>query len=348
MLGLDPQSDTTPGSQVEIWTQWGWIADHLAENSLGSVLIKQNDLIQQLADLAANTNDLTVIQASSIEDVVTYGNKVTGLHIEQAENTDSMRILGHLTIATGGTVARVAELCKLRKIAQTSQGVRYHARYSLTSLPKVQLWLLNPGIVSAIPRDDGETEIICTPAPAHLAAFEHDPEGNFAHLVSTLPHSGRLKSAQRTSSITPVSAPESSWSESIPGLVLMSNAKMTSNPLWGQNWALPAARQLVNDTVYPLKVSGEIEAGLRLYRRWHQQQTHEDRHEFAALATGRPLNRREKILLTGALRDDKLAHHVQAYITGLTGSLFTPDVLARATWASMTYRQPDSIPVTQS
>jgi hypothetical protein len=122
---------------------------------------------------------------------------------------------------------------------------------------------------------------------------------------------------------------------------------MTTDPLWGTNWALQAVEALVNHTVYPLMVSGEIEAGLHLYRRWHQQ-THRNQHDLADLTTGRSLNRREKLLLAAAARDESLAHHVQASITGLTDDLFTPDVLARATWTNMTYRQPGSVPIPQS
>lgn len=349
-LRLDYQPGATPGSQIEIWTRWGWIADHLPFDSPNSVFANQATLTDQLADLAARTADLTVIAAACLEEVLTFDGKVAGLRIWREDSHQPMRVLGRLTIAAANATSPIATLARLPAATHSQQHVRYHARYLLAPVAKARLWLLDPGIVGVVPHEDGVTEVTYLPAPESQAEFEKDPERSFAHLVASLPDRGALKSGQRISGIIgSVITPQSTQPDTPPGLVLIGGENMAFDPLWGADTdrALQAAEWLVRHTVYALMVSGEIQKGLSEYRRW-QQATDESQRRLADLMTGRPLNRREKLLLAGAARDATLAHHVQSHIARLTDDLFAPDMLARATWINMTNRLPASIPVTQS
>jgi flavin-dependent dehydrogenase len=118
-----------------------------------------------------------------------------------------------------------------------------------------------------------------------------------------------------------------------PGLALVGDAALASDPLWGVGcgWAFQSADWLVEETADALLGGGDLDAALERYRKVHLRRLGPHHVGIADLASARPANAFEKMMYRAAARD----RHVAAAFGAVGGrkrsaaTMFRPDRLAR-------------------
>lgn len=173
----------------------------------------------------------------------------------------------------------------------------------------------------------------CTLHKEKLEAFKEDVQANFLRFVSTLPNGPDLRAAEQVSPVRGmVQMANVARPPAAPGVALIGDAALTSDPLWGQGiaWAMQAAAWLVDATAPALRQDDEaaIDAALDTYRRTHHQNLGDQFAHIADFSRARRLNVVERLLYAAAARDPQMAPYTGPKKIALDSLRLLPPVQA--------------------
>ncbi|MEV7026747.1 NAD(P)/FAD-dependent oxidoreductase, partial [Kitasatospora sp. NPDC093558] len=221
----------------------------------------------------------------------------------------------------------------------------YLAQFRNLPLPGgiARTWFLEPDMAYALPNDDGVTVVAVLPDKKRLPAFREDLEGSFTAFVRALPDAPAVDSAERiTKIIGTVDYPLHSRVPTAPGLALIGDAALTSDPLWGVGcgWALQSARWLAYAVAAAVTGQGDLDKSLAAYARTHQRRMRGHQYLAADYAKSRPFNPLERLMFAAAARDASMARHMHRFGSRLIGPLqfLSPAALAKATAVNLKHR----------
>ena len=318
-----------PG-KLELWTRWGWIRPDKPELNQ---FVHHGELRDQLLKVARFTSGLTLYQEAKVENILKNGEDVIGIQIQEHTSERPLKLLARLVVMADRPNSHLNSLLNLKPA--TLGRMYYHTFYELSGMPRAQFWLLDPDVAAIVAHGKGLTEVIYSPAPQHLAAFQQDPEGSLTLCLAQLPEAPQIPNSTRISRVFgPVAADSSIPDANYSGLVTIGPAKL-SLPLFRANQMgmdLQSAFWLVENTLQALMVTGEIEGALRAYRQQHQQATRAYRQHNDQLASGRSLNKAENLVLSAAANHPAAATRLFGYLnqTLVRGQVLRPGTFIQA------------------
>ena len=343
-LGLTSQIEAVGGmpNNYELWTRWGWIR-HSNEFVRHGYNIRRETLDPMLRTIAAETPGVTFMPGSVVSDVVAEHNQVVGIRALQGSQPREVR--ARLVVAADGQASRVAEHAGLGARTKPNGRFLYFAHY--LDLPLVepgltQIWLGEPDLAYSFPNDGGYTVLAAAPAQPRLENWKRDIEANFIETFEALPRAPRVREGKRaTPFFGSVKLPSQSRQVTAPGLALIGDAALATDPIWGTGcgWAFRSAEWLVDSVALALRQGGSLSAALNTYRRRHSNELAGHAWLIADFASGRPFNALERLMFSAAARNPACADHLLAFAGREIGvSRFVgPSALGRALKANVVH-----------
>lgn len=349
-LGLVPKLEAAGAvrNAIDIWTRWGWIRPEFDESYGGQRYgynVRRETLDPMLRALAAGTPGVELITGASATALQRDGQRVTGV-VVRGRDGGERELRADLIVGADGRASRVAQMAGVKVSTKPHGRVAYFAHYrdvALTAGTRSQMWLLEPDLAYAFPHDDGVTILGAMVTREKLPAFRTDPHGSLERVFEGLPEAPSLAGSRRVSKLigkldmTNTSRPAAS-----PGLALIGDAAMASDPLWGVGcgFALQSAEWLVDRTADAVLSGHGLDSALARYRRRHRQALAGHHFLMNDFASGRPLNLIERAMFAAAARDDAMARHLYDFGSRQRGpsQFLAPWAVARAAWVNARHR----------
>ena len=346
-LGLEKEVEAAGGvrNSIDTWTRWGWVRP-AANNRFYGYNIRRQTFDPMLRRKAASTPNVELMLGTTLRELTVDNSRVTGVKVEQ--NKQHVNIQARLVVGADGRNSRTAKLAGVSEKKTANNRFVYFAYYrnlTLSSGRRSQMWLLEPGVAYAMPNDDGTTLLAVMLPKTELATFKQDIESNFEGFINNLPEGPDLRNAKRTSDVMGmVDMPNIARAQVGPGVALVGDAALASDPLWGNgcSWAFQSARWLTDATTKALLTGSDedVQQALEKYRHQHHARLSKQANRFAEFSSARPLNVVERVLYAAAALDSKFTHHTGAYPLRLNKDFHLPPVkvLSRALWLTLTNR----------
>lgn len=347
-LGLAEAIEEAGGvrNRIDVWTRWGWVPLG-TDDSFYGYNIRRQVLDPLLRHQAASTPGVDFLPGTTLRELIYRGDRIAGIRAA-GRDRQNVDIQAQLVIGADGRYSRTAELAGRAALVQPNNRFMYFTYYrnlSLTSGRRSQHWLLDPNIAYAMPNDNGITLVALMLPKRELAAFKRDVQGNFVRFFDTLPDGPNLREAEQVSKVMGMlNIPCISRTTTAPGLALVGDAALATDPLWGVGcgWAFQSAEWLVEATAEALNSGCEsnVDQALEQYRHKHQAVLGSRHARLADFATVRPFNFLERLMYGAAAQDPRLARYTGPYQSGLSGLRQRPPfkMLARALWLNLTRR----------
>lgn len=324
-------------SGFQAWTRWGWIRP--PRPAVCGYNIRRQTLDPLLRRLALDTPGVEFLPGYAARALLRDNGRITGVRVEGAGGT-TLDVRAQLTVGADGRHSRVGELSGLPVTVTPNHRFAYfvHVRdLPLACGDLSQMWFLEPDVAYTFPNDDGVTLLACMPWKDRLPEFRQDLQGAFFSYFRALPDAPDISRARV---VTPImgmlDTPNLSRYAVAPGLALVGDAALASDPLWGVGcgWAFQSAEWLAGHTTGALRHgdASQLDRALRRYRRAHR--TALRGHDFVIrdFAQRPEYNMLERTFFPASVRDPQTAAHFEAFGSrriGLTQFL-SPRALLRA------------------
>jgi flavin-dependent dehydrogenase len=329
---------------VEIYTRWGTIvapSEQTIRRPAYGYNIRRSILDPLLRQAAAQTAGVEFLQGFSARELLVDQGRICGLSAH-GEGAAELKISAGLVVGADGRNSRVAELAGLPAKESPNGRIAYFAHYRnlpLASGTRSQLWFLEPDIAYTFPNDDGVTLVTAMPARAKLGEWRADPEAAMKRLFESLPHAPSLAQAERVSPyMGVVEYPNRQRSVSKPGLALIGDAALSSDPLWGVGcgWALQSAEWLADAVDRTWTRPADLDRSLLAYAKRHRLELAGHQFLINDFSTGRPFNFLERLTFSAAAHDPVCADTFAAFGSRCigVGRFLRPDALLRAMWVN--------------
>lgn len=355
-LGLDGVLEQRGAirSYDSAWTRHGWIRQtHAVERPAHGYNFSRRLMDPLVRTTAAAAPGVELMLGARLTELTfDEGGRVNGV---VADVGGSMRRIGaQLVVGADGYSSKVAKLASLPAILSRNDRFIYFAEYRNVGVPAwctTALWLLEPDVAYAFRNEEGVTLLAAMPAKERLPEFRQNREAAILEMFADLPAGPNVTAAERVSDVIGTSDYPSITRKRIvaPGVVLIGDAAMVSDPLWGTGcgWAFQTADWLC-DAVADRLLQGNtrsIDAAARRYQRRHRRSLL--LHQFMNIdfSHKRNLNLVQRLLYAGAARDPKVADRVMSVGARNRSPLVlaSPPLLVRAAIAqcrSQTVPQP--------
>ena len=327
-------------NDIHIHTRWGWVRPPIADDfpyPRHGYNLRRSVLDPMLRRMAAETPGVDLLLGHTVDELSRRDGRIGGV-VARTRSGDRVELRAPLVVGADGRGSRIADLAGL------PERVRAHGRFSFFAhyrdVPLAgghvsQMWMLEPDVVYAFPNDDGLTVLCVMPSQDRLPEFRADMEGSFERAFEGLPEGPDLARGRRVSPIMgKVSMPNVTRPASAPGLALVGDAAMASDPLWGVGcaFALQASEWLVDLTAPSLGSERRLDAALKRYRRRHRARLGPHHLLTSDFSTARAYNPVERLMFHAAAVDARSADHFAAF-GGRSISVaryLSPPALARA------------------
>jgi menaquinone-9 beta-reductase len=329
-------------NEIHLHTRWGWIRPPIADGfryPRHGYNLRRSVLDPMLRRMAASTDGVDMLLGHTVEQLRRRGERINGV-VARTKSGERVELRAPLVVGADGRGSRIADLAELPARVKPHGRFAFFAHYR--DLPLVtgevsQMWMNEPDVVYAFPNDDGVTILSVMPSLDRLPAYKADMRGSFERAFEGLPEGPDLSRARQISPIMgKVSMPNVSHQVSAPGVALVGDAAMASDPLWGVGcaFALQAAAMLVDGAASHLGRERRLDAALRRYRRRHRARLGGHHFMTSDFSTGRPFNPIEKLMFKAAVLDGRSADRFAAFGARCIGvsRYLSPPALARAGW----------------
>jgi len=305
------------------WTKYGWIGNGINPRHFGYNIRREllDPLLRRKAD---DTPGVNLHLGTSMNAILQENGRVVGIQARQGRQ--DLTFHANLVVGADGRYSRTGELANIA--TQTYENNRftyftYYRHLPLASGRGSQVWYIDETIAYAVPNDNGLTMLAVMQPKKNLKAFKTNLEENFEQFFRDLPSGPNPSQGERTSKILGMlDAPMVSRKTAIPGLALIGDAALASDPVWGNgmSWAFQAADWLVKATHKALiaQDTKTIDASLQKYAQKHQVRLGKRFNRDVDYARGRSLNWLEKTFYAAAVKEPKLAKYTGPYNTRLT------------------------------
>ena len=345
-LGLAEQIEAVGGlrNHADFWTRRGWVRPTpragMKELPYG-YNIRRERFDPMIRSLAAGTDGVDYLPGATVTELIRdHAGRPRG--VRAAIGGEEREVHARVVIGADGRDSKIAELAGLPAKVKPNARFAYFAHYEDLTIPSgkpVTIWNLEPAGAATFVNDDGITVVACMPTKDQLPEFREDLEGAFVRFFDDLPEMPDLSAGRRVTKIMGrLDMSNIRRRASAPGVALVGDAAQATDPLWGVGcgWALQSGEWLAKELAGTPASDREIDRALVRYRRKHRRALAAHHWLISDYATGRPLNRLERMLYTAGARDQ----HVAYAIVMLAGRLatpqriLTPGLIARAGWVS--------------
>lgn len=352
-LGLDGRIETAGGirNETEFYTAAGWVrAPETADAGFGYNL-RRSELDPLLRRAAMETEGVEVMLGTRVRELTYTGKRVTGV-VARGPSGEPVTVRARLVVGAEGRHSAVATMSGVPTIRGAHRRFGFFAHYAHVrdhrgadyvkyddgpARATSRLWLLDPDVAYLLPNDN-RVVLAAMVAEHRRAEYLDDLDGGLRSIFGALPDGPDLSDAKLVSKVTPVKKYESvSRFPAAPGLALIGDAAMVTDYLWGAGcgWAFQGAEWLVDATAKTLRSGGNLTPALWKYAIRHGSRLGAHQMFNANFATGRRLNKVERLVFGAATDDEFIAERVAAFgsrqITPVRA--FTPGLLVRA-WRS--------------
>lgn len=309
-------------------TRWGWIEPNAPSD--GPELphgynVRRSTLDPLIRSRAVETPGVDLLLGHRVTGLVREAGRTVGVRASTPQGEREIR--ARLVVGADGKDSAVAKFAEVPTKRYENGRFGYLAHFRDLPLPGGigQAWFLEPDMAYAFPNDDGVTVLAVLPDKKWLPAFKEDLEGSFLEFVRALPEAPPIDSAERVSKVIgTVDYPLHTRRPTAPGLALIGDAALTSDPLWGVGcgWALQTAQWLA-DAVAPAATGlrEDLDKALTAYARTHRRRLTGHQQLAADYAKSRPFKAMERLMFSAAARDTALARHMYLFAARLLGPL---------------------------
>ncbi|MFL5825257.1 MAG: NAD(P)/FAD-dependent oxidoreductase [Thermoleophilaceae bacterium] len=307
-------------SQIRMWTRWGWIVAPPDTKVPACVNLRREVLDPLARDLAASTPGVEMMLGQTVDELLHDGDRFAGVAVRDRAGNRT-RITAGFVVGADGRDSKIAELAK------SPAKVSAHGRFSYGAYfegpgpdkaPDGSIWMLDPHWAAAFPTDSGLTLYACMPTHARLPEFKQDLDGALRRFMAELPQPPPMAESKQVSAVIgKVKMPNVYRSPSAPGLALVGDAALATDPLFGVGcgWAFQSADWLAESVTPALRGEQPLDDALATYRRRHRSELAAHAHMIHDYATGRPFNVAERILFSAAARDEEMAERFMMFGT---------------------------------
>ena len=334
-------------NSIEVWTPWGWLRPHaIAAGSMPyGYNIRRQVLDPMLRAIAAGTPGVELMPGYTARGLLMEGGRICGISVEGRGGTTDV-ITARLVVGADGRNSRIAAHSGLPATLNRHNRFGYFAYFRdlpLATGTRSQMWMLDPDVGYAFPNDGGLTVLACFLTKDKLPAFKRDASGNFRQFFAGLPDAPDPAEGRQVSPLLGmIDMPNVSRSAARPGLALVGDAALASDPLWGIGcgWAFQSAEWLAEEMSATFDSPAVLDRTLWRYARRHGA-TLRGHHAFiCSYATGRRFTLIERLMIGAAVRDPVSARHLAKLVTGQIGmpEFLSPTAIGRAAWSALTRR----------
>lgn len=342
-LELDETLEQVGGIRngIELWTRWGWIRRPAGAPPEHGWSIRREKLDPLLRRLAAATPGVELRLGSTARRLLPEG----GVEVETRDGSVH-EYRAPLVVGADGRDSRVAGWARIEAAQKPNGRFGYFAYYRglpLATGAVSQAWFLEPDVACAFPNDDELTLLAAMPAKASLPEWHDDREGAFERFWAAVPEGPAIAAATRVSPILGVvDLPNRTRRAAAPGVALVGDAAMGSDPLWGVGcgFALQSAEWLVEETAGALAAGAGLDAALRRYARLHRRRLGGHQFLISDFSRVRGWSAVERLLYAAAARDGRSATHLSSFGARTIGvrEFLAPRALVRAARVNLRHR----------
>lgn len=321
-LGLDEMIRAAGGleSELEFWTRYGWIRPEPEKHDpVVNLNIRREKLDPMLRQLGAETPGLELILGYAACELIEEDGRFTGVVAQNNVLKQKMTVRAKLIVAADGHYSKMSQMADVPTRKWPNNRFVYMAYFRdlpLKSGNNAQIWFQDPDIIYAFPTDENQTLLAVGPTVDKLDKFKQDIEGNFYHCWENVPNGPAVCAEKKLTDIFGmVKGHIIQRQASLPGLALIGDAALSSDPVWGVGlgWAFQSAGWLVDETVAALKGNGDLDKALVKYRWRHRLSLASHHFHIKSYANGRGFYPFEKLYYAAATQDGALAGRIQAY-----------------------------------
>jgi 2-polyprenyl-6-methoxyphenol hydroxylase-like FAD-dependent oxidoreductase len=309
-----------PRTRARIWIGGSWIEPPSHPSVDSGINLRREVLDPLIRRSAADTPGVELMLGWGLHALLRDGEGVNGVEVRD-RNGQSMRLRARLVVGADGRDSRTAELSGVRTRTRKHGRIAYGAYFEgpgPAGAPNGSAWFLDPDWSAAFPTDSGLTFYAAMPRKERVEEFRRDPAQALTSIVAGLPDAPPILASRMVGSVVgKVDMPNVIHTPTAPGLALVGDAALATDPLWGVGcgWALQSAEWLTDSVAPALLQSEPLEQGLRRYRRRHARGLRGHAAMIHDFAGGRKLKAPERLLFGAAARDEPLARRFEAFGT---------------------------------
>jgi flavin-dependent dehydrogenase len=307
-------------SRARIWSRWGWIAPPVGSTVPSGVNLRRERLDPLIRRMAAETAGVELILGHTAQELARGSDGVHGVLVRDSHG-HTVELRTRLVVGADGRDSRVAKLSGVHTKTAPHGRFAYGGYFegpAPVGAPDASLWLLDPHMAAAFPTDGGLTFYAVMPTKDRLPEFREDPATALQRFVAGVPDAPPILASRLVGEMTgKIDMTNVIHTPTAPGLALVGDAAGAIDPLWGVGcgFALQSAEWLADSVAPALRGTESLERGLRHYRRRHARGLRGHTAMILDYATGRKLNRGERMLFSAAAYDQRVAKVFEAFGT---------------------------------
>jgi 2-polyprenyl-6-methoxyphenol hydroxylase-like FAD-dependent oxidoreductase len=313
-------------SRGRLHTPWGWVEPPAESRVPSGVNLRREILDPLIRETAAQAPGVDLIMGHTVHELLREGDAVCGAVSRDPEGGE-LRLRAKLVVGADGRDSRVAKLAGVRTKTFAHGRFAYGGYFEgppPAGAPDASLWFLDPDMVAAFPTDAGLTFYACMPTKDRLGEFRGDPAGALVEFVSRVPDAPPIRASRLVSQVQgKLDMTNVAHAPTAAGVALVGDAALAIDPLWGVGcgWAFQSAEWLADGVAPALRGEEPLRRGLARYRRRHARALRGHAMMIYDYANGRKFSPAERLLFSGAARDERLAGIMEAFGTRNIGPL---------------------------
>src|SRR4051794_11194088 len=322
-LGLAERIEAAGGVRngLELWTRYGWVRPDPGEDyphPRYGYDIRREKLDPMLRELAAGTEGVDLMLGQTATAVLREDGRPVGVRVSE-RSRDEREIRARVVVGADGRDSHTARLAGVPARVKPHERFGYYAYYRnlpLVSGDRTLFWFLDPDIAYAFPQDDDLTLLAVFQTNDRASWFKRDLEANLEASFRGLPNAPDIAKAERVSKIMGrLEVPNTMRPAGQPGLAFVGDAALAADPLWGVGcgFAFQSGEWLAEELGGALGSDAAADAALDAYRKRHRRRLLGHQLLMSDYATGRRLSGVEKLLYSGAAKDQKVAETFFAF-----------------------------------
>jgi len=335
---------------AQFWTRWGWIRppDTREDPRAWGYNIRRSKLDPLFRNMAINSPGVEYFPGESACALLEEAGRVTGVELEKTGGANRS-VRARLVVGADGRQSLIGRLSGLPQTVKPNHRVAFFTYFrdlTLATGKVSQMWLFEPDMAYAFPNDDGVTLVACMPHKDRLAEFKKDLGGSFYRFFASVPDAPPIDRAKQVSTFFSMAdMPNMSRPASRPGLALIGDAALASDPVWGVGcgWAFQSAEWLADHAAEALKSGNpaRLDGALEKYRNAHRSALAGHHSLICDYSARKKLNALERLIFSAAARDPATARHFENFGNRRisVGEFLAPRALARAVRVNLTSRR---------
>jgi flavin-dependent dehydrogenase len=309
---------------VHAWTRWGWIEAPPGRANPG-INLRREVLDPMLREMAARTPGVSLMLGQTATRVLRdRGGAVAGVVVRDRDGVET-ELRAPLTVGADGRDSRIAELAEVPETTRPHGRIAYGGYFEGATpphYPDASIWMMDPQWGAAFPTDSGLTFFAAMPTKDHLPEFKRDPEGAVVSFIAEMPEPPPIREGRVVGEVMgKVDMTNRIRAQIAPGLALVGDAALATDPLFGIGcgWALQSGEWLADAVSPALQGEEPLGRALKRYRRRHKRELAGHAFFIHDYATGRRYNVPERLMMSAAARDPKVAAVFDDYATRTIG-----------------------------